>query len=124
MEADIASNVKLGHETQGTNDEVDSSEIRPAPAPTKEDLQNISVDISSSQPLGSTQDGHAEEPLELLDDPIEDSPLDAADTVSAVSMEEMLEAPLDMQENLGNESPAARTLELPPALDLSTSHGE
>lgn len=126
MDEETASNLKLGFETQGTADEVDSSEIRPAPAPTAEDLQHTSVDVSSSQPFGS----HAEpeEGLPGPDDRIVGGmpPLDQeADDLQPAILEDVpLEEPSEYADNAGSQSPATRTLELPPALDLSQSQGE
>ena len=124
-EEDAASNLKLGLETQGTADEVDSSEIRPAPAPTAEELQNISVDVSSSQPLES----HPEPPADgfaTLDDRIEGAPPTewTGDALHAAMEEVILDEALDYADNSGSQSPATRTLELPPALDLSQSQGD
>lgn len=124
MDEETASNLRLGFETQGTADEVDSSEIRPAPAPTAEDLQHTSVDISSSQPLSSHP-----EPLDgftALDDRLADAQDElTTDAInSAVLQEVILDEELNYADNAGSQSPATRTLELPPALDLSQSQGE
>lgn len=125
MDEETASNVKLGLEVQGTTDEVDSSEIRPAPAPTAEDLQHTSVDVSSSQAIGNHEEPGIEH-AEALDDRIEGLPLqqDAADPVPLPNPEDEGDVSLGYTDNLGSQSPATRTLELPPALDLSQSQGE
>ena len=124
MDEEMASNVKLGLEVQGTTDEVDSSEIHPAPAPTAEDLQNTSVDVSSSQAIGTHKEPDFEHD-QAVDDRIESLPLEQ-DTVdlSLPGPEEEGDVSLGYTDNAGSQSPATRTLELPPALDLSQSQGD
>lgn len=126
MDEETASNVKLGLEVQGTTDEVDSSEIHPAPAPTAEDLQHTSVDVSSSQAIGNHEEPGIEPAEAVDDDRIEGLPLqqDAADPVPLPIPEDEGDVSLGYTDDLGSQSPATRTLELPPALDLSQSQGE
>lgn len=126
MDEETASNVKLGLETKGTSDEVDSSEIRPAPAPTAEDLQNSSVDVSSSQPQRSQFESLLEVHEPSNDDRIESRPTDLQlDQGTVVVRGEVLpDKTLGYSDNVGSQSPATRTLELPPVLDLSQSQGE
>lgn len=126
MDEETASNVKLGLETKGTSDEVDSSAIRPAPAPTAEDLQHSSVDVSSSQPLDSHLDALLDGSGPPNDDGIESAPQDLIlDEAHATVIDDaLLHDALDLPDNIGSQSPATRTLELPPVLDLSQSQGE
>ena len=123
LDEDIASNLQLAHEVHGTTDEVESNDVRPAPAPTAEDLQHTSVDISSSHGLdsGLDADTYHLQPLHpgqstgsIANDPSAD----------AIDLEKVLDVPLEHESNTGSESPAHHTLELPPALDLSQTHGK
>lgn len=125
MDEEMASNLRLGMETQGTADEVDSSAIRPAPAPTAEELQHSSVDVSSSQPLDSRLEGLVDNSGISVDDRIDSVPNEAnVDAIHGEAFEEIiLDEALNYSDDAGSQSPATRTLELPPILDLSQSQG-
>lgn len=125
LDEEIASNLQLALETEGTADEVDSSDIRPAPAPTARDLRHSTVDVSSSQPIDSTLSNDSEDlaPLDDIDAGLDENHVNGnqfRDPVPPAGFDEVeFEQPADLSYDTGTQSPAHRTLELPPALDLT-----